>query len=79
MPAFQNADFINALVQSFTAFTIALDLNVKVTLPWDKWNAMMSYTEMLFNKTEADVLLIKQMQTPDVLLKRCDRSLLLNT
>ncbi|KAJ6572346.1 Alpha/Beta hydrolase protein [Mycena capillaripes] len=75
-PAFQNADFINAFAQSFTAFAIALDPNEKVsptiTPRWDKWNVMTSHTEMLFNKTEADVPLIKPVRTSDALLKRCE-------
>ncbi|KAF8144537.1 Alpha/Beta hydrolase protein [Mycena galopus ATCC 62051] len=75
-PAFQNTDFINAFAQSFTAFAIALDPNVKIsptiTPPWNKWNAMTGHTEMLFNKTEADVPLIKPVRTSEALLKRCE-------
>ncbi|KAJ6603222.1 Alpha/Beta hydrolase protein [Mycena vulgaris] len=74
-PIFNNTAFINAFAQSFTAFAIALDPNVKVdpasiTPRWETWNK--GQMEMLFNKTEADEPVVRPVRTGDALLKRCE-------
>ncbi|KAJ7149873.1 Alpha/Beta hydrolase protein [Mycena crocata] len=71
---FNNTAFRDAFAQSFTSFAISLDPNVKVdpttiTPKWNKWIA--GKTEMLFNKTEADVPVVKPIKTSDALLERC--------
>ncbi|KAJ6577949.1 hypothetical protein B0H19DRAFT_1229904 [Mycena capillaripes] len=73
-PIFNNTAFIAAFAQSFISFAISLDPNIKVnptslTPKWNKWEV--GHTEMIFNKTEADVPLIKPGKTSDVLLERC--------
>ncbi|KAJ6577948.1 Alpha/Beta hydrolase protein [Mycena capillaripes] len=73
-PIFNNTAFIDAFTQSFISFAISLDPNIKVnstslTPKWNKWEV--GHTEMIFNKTEADVPLIKPGKTSDALLERC--------
>jgi hypothetical protein len=73
-PAYQNTAFINAFAQIFTSFAISLDPNVKIdpatiTPHWNKWDV--DHTEMLFNKTDADVPVVKPMTTSNALLERC--------
>ncbi|KAJ7229551.1 alpha beta-hydrolase [Mycena haematopus] len=71
-PPFQNTDFINAFAQSFTAFAISLDPNVKVsptiTPRWDKW--ALGHTEMNFNETAGEPV-VGPVKTSDALLERC--------
>ncbi|KAJ7678166.1 alpha/beta-hydrolase [Mycena polygramma] len=57
------SSFINTFTQSFTAFAISLDPNVK-----KQWNV--SHTEMNFNGTDG-VPAIRPVMTSDALLKRC--------
>ncbi|KAJ7703523.1 Alpha/Beta hydrolase protein [Mycena rosella] len=74
-PIFNNTDFVNAFAQSFTSFAISLDPNIKVdptniTPKWRTWSV--GNTEMLFNKTDADVPDVRPIQTDDALLQRCE-------
>ncbi|KAJ7660533.1 Alpha/Beta hydrolase protein [Mycena rosella] len=71
---YSNPVFTDAFAQSFTSFAISLDPNIKVdpttiTPPWSKWH--LANTEMVFNKTETDVPLVKARKTDDALLRRC--------
>ncbi|KAJ7167191.1 Alpha/Beta hydrolase protein, partial [Mycena crocata] len=71
---FNNTAFRDAFAQSFTSFAISLDPNIKVdpttiTPKWNKWIA--GQREMLFNKTEADVPVVKPIKTSNALLGRC--------
>ncbi|KAJ7036784.1 Alpha/Beta hydrolase protein [Mycena alexandri] len=70
---FNNADFIDAFAQSFISFAISLDPNTKIdptmTPTWNQWKE--GETEMVFNKTEDDVPLVKAIKTSDSLLERC--------
>ncbi|KAK6996810.1 carboxylic ester hydrolase [Favolaschia claudopus] len=71
---YNNTAFIDAFAQSFTSFAISLDPNIKVdpttiTPAWNKWEA--GHTEMLFNKTEQDVPVVKPVMTDETLLNRC--------
>ncbi|KAF7335501.1 Carboxylic ester hydrolase [Mycena venus] len=71
---FNSTAFIDAFAQSFTSFAISLDPNIKVnpytiTPKWNKWN--LGETEMLFNKTDADVPVVHPVKTSDALLERC--------
>ncbi|KAJ7864548.1 Alpha/Beta hydrolase protein [Mycena leptocephala] len=73
-PVYNNTAFIDAFAQSFTSFAISLDPNRKVnpntiTPKWSKWYA--GETEMLFNKSDADVPIVHPVKTSDALLKRC--------
>lgn len=72
-PIFNNTAFINAFAQSFTAFAISLDPNTKIsntiTPKWSTWNV--GSTEMLFNKTDSDIPIVKPIKTSDTLLERC--------
>ncbi|KAJ3562066.1 hypothetical protein NP233_g9805 [Leucocoprinus birnbaumii] len=75
-PSFDNAQFLNNFSESFMNFVLSLDPNVKWdpsnTVPqWNKWmpNAP---TEMLFNKTDADVPVFRSFTTSKDLLSRCD-------
>ncbi|KAJ6524260.1 Alpha/Beta hydrolase protein, partial [Mycena vulgaris] len=73
-PIFNNTAFVDAFAQSFTSFAISLDPNIKVdpitiTPKWNKWDA--GKTEMLFNKTDADVPVVKPVKMSDDLLQRC--------
>ncbi|KAJ7465886.1 Alpha/Beta hydrolase protein [Mycena latifolia] len=73
-PIFNNTAFIDAFAQSFTSFAISLDPNIKVdpttiTPAWRKWS--FGQTEMLFNKTDADVPDVRPVRTSDALLERC--------
>jgi len=67
---------MNAFGQAFTDFTIALNPNFKpdptnITPEWHRWNESFGKYEMLFNKTEAGLPLIKEIETSTALLKRC--------
>ncbi|KAJ7616829.1 Alpha/Beta hydrolase protein, partial [Mycena polygramma] len=71
---FNNTVFINAFSQSFISFAISLDPNIKVnstsiTPTWNKWNV--GQTEMLFNKTDANVPVVQPVTTSNALLTRC--------
>ncbi|KAJ7149765.1 alpha beta-hydrolase [Mycena crocata] len=71
---FNNTVFQDAFAKSFTSFAISRDPNIKVdpttiTPKWNKW--VVGKTEMLFNKTEADVPVVKAIKTSNALLKRC--------
>ncbi|KAJ7470972.1 Alpha/Beta hydrolase protein [Mycena latifolia] len=73
-PIFENTNFINAFVDSFISFAISLDPNIKVdrhtiTPTWNKWDV--GKTEMLFNKTDDDVPIVRPVKTSDALLERC--------
>ncbi|KAF8168644.1 Alpha/Beta hydrolase protein [Mycena galopus ATCC 62051] len=72
-PPFQNTDFINAFAQSFTAFAISLDPNVKIshtiTPPWNKW--AVGHTEMNFNETAEGLPAVGPITTSNALLERC--------
>ncbi|KAJ7470971.1 Alpha/Beta hydrolase protein [Mycena latifolia] len=73
-PTFNNTAFVNAFAQSFTSFAISLDPNIKVdpqtiTPPWSKWDA--GKIEMLFNKTDEEVPIVRPLKTSDALLERC--------
>ncbi|KAJ6477550.1 Alpha/Beta hydrolase protein [Mycena sanguinolenta] len=72
-PPFQNTNFINAFAQSFTAFAISLDPNVKVsatiTPKWNKW--AVGHTEMNFNETESGLPAVGPVATSKALLERC--------
>ncbi|KAJ7183623.1 Alpha/Beta hydrolase protein [Mycena filopes] len=71
-PPFQNPEFINAFAQTFTAFAISQDPNIKIsntiTPAWSKW--AVGHTEMNFNET-AGVPDIRAVKTDAALLKRC--------
>ncbi|KAF8168656.1 Alpha/Beta hydrolase protein [Mycena galopus ATCC 62051] len=74
VPLFNNTAFIDAFAQSFTSFAISLDPNIKVdpqniTPQWNKWDVGQS--EMLFNKTAADIPVVQPVNTADALLERC--------
>ncbi|KAK7032667.1 carboxylic ester hydrolase [Favolaschia claudopus] len=71
---YNNTAFNDAFAQSFTAFAISLDPNIKVdpttiTPAWNKWEA--GHTEMLFNKTDQDVPVVNPIMTDATLLNRC--------
>jgi hypothetical protein len=73
-PPFNNPQFIDAFAKTFTSFAIALDPNVKVdpttiTPPWQRW--AVEHTEMLFNKTDDGLPVVKPINTDDALLARC--------
>ncbi|KAK7013829.1 carboxylic ester hydrolase [Favolaschia claudopus] len=74
---FNNTVFINAFAQSFTAFAVSGDPNVKlsdtITPKWGKWNtdSPSSTTEMRFNKTGGDEPDIQTFQTDAGVLQRC--------
>ncbi|KAJ6563667.1 Alpha/Beta hydrolase protein [Mycena vulgaris] len=73
-PPFNNQVFIDAFAQIFTSFALSLDPNLKVdpttiTPPWKRWD--IEHTEMLFNKTEDGVPVVKTIVTSDALLERC--------
>ncbi|KAF8628592.1 hypothetical protein AX15_003815 [Amanita polypyramis BW_CC] len=70
---FHNEAFIDAFGQVITDFTLSLNPNIKMDptniMPrWDRWRGRF---EMLFDKTEADAPLIKQLVSSAALLKRC--------
>ncbi|KAF7343233.1 Carboxylic ester hydrolase [Mycena venus] len=74
-PLYNNTAFIDAFAQSFISFAISLDPNVKVdpqslTPEWNKWDKERR-TEMVFNKTEADIPHIMPAKTSEALLERC--------
>ncbi|KAJ7152858.1 Alpha/Beta hydrolase protein [Mycena filopes] len=70
---FNNTVFINAFARSFISFAISLDPNVKVaptiTPRWDTWAD--GEREMVFNRTEAGVPLVRARKTDEALLERC--------
>ncbi|KAJ7931193.1 Alpha/Beta hydrolase protein [Mycena leptocephala] len=73
-PPFNNPQFIDAFAKTFTSFAIALDPNVKVdpttiTPSWQRW--AVEHTEMLFNKTDDGLPVVKPINTDDALLARC--------
>ncbi|KAJ7499547.1 Alpha/Beta hydrolase protein [Mycena latifolia] len=72
-PPFNNTAFVNAFAQIFTAFAMELDPNMKVSAtimpPWKRWD--IEHTEMLFNKTEDGIPVVKPFETSDDLLVRC--------
>ncbi|KAJ7144316.1 Alpha/Beta hydrolase protein [Mycena epipterygia] len=72
-PIFNNTAFINAFAQTFTAFAISLDPNIKIsntiTPKWSTWSV--GNTEMLFNQTDSDIPIVKPIKTSDTLLERC--------
>ncbi|KAJ7056802.1 Alpha/Beta hydrolase protein [Mycena amicta] len=75
-PPFQNTTFIDAFAQIFTAFAMHLDPNMKVnpatptmTPNWMKWGD--ERTEMLFNKTDTDIPVIRPVGASSALLHRC--------
>ncbi|KAJ7234481.1 alpha beta-hydrolase [Mycena rebaudengoi] len=73
-PPFNNPSFVNAFAQSFTSFVINLDPNIKVdpTTITPRWNPFaFGNTEMLFNKTEAGVPVVRPITTSNDLLRRC--------
>ncbi|KAJ7216264.1 Alpha/Beta hydrolase protein, partial [Mycena rebaudengoi] len=73
-PPFNNPTFINAFAQSFTSFIINLDPNVKVdpTMISPRWSPFaLGNTEVLFNKTEAGVPVVRPITTSNDLLLRC--------
>ncbi|KAJ7104745.1 Alpha/Beta hydrolase protein [Mycena epipterygia] len=71
---FNNMRFINAFAQSFTAFAISSDPNIKLSktvMPlWVRWNTT-GRTEMVFNKTVVDEPLVEPVRTKNALLERC--------
>ncbi|KAJ7649060.1 alpha beta-hydrolase [Mycena polygramma] len=74
IPIFNNTAFIDAFAQSFISFAISLDPNIKldprtITPKWSRWSA--GKTEMLFNKTDTNLPLVRAVRTSDALLKRC--------
>ncbi|KAJ7275805.1 alpha beta-hydrolase [Mycena rebaudengoi] len=78
-PVFNNTQFINAFAQSFTAFAISLDPNVKIdpdsiTPRWDQYKSYYDggCTEMVFNKTEGDVPDVRAVKTQRNVLERCE-------
>ncbi|KAJ7238000.1 Alpha/Beta hydrolase protein [Mycena rebaudengoi] len=76
-PPFNNPSFVNAFAQSFTSFVINLDPNIKVdpTTITPRWNPFaFGNTEMLFNKTEAGVPVVRPITTSNDLLLRCHGS-----
>ncbi|KAL0950288.1 hypothetical protein HGRIS_010267 [Hohenbuehelia grisea] len=74
-PGFNNSDFLNAFQQSF--LSTALSLNpisgrTQPTITPSKWSPWAhEYTEMLFNKTEADLPVIRSVSTNQSVLDRC--------
>ncbi|KAJ7227700.1 Alpha/Beta hydrolase protein [Mycena rebaudengoi] len=73
-PPFNNPSFVNAFAQSFTSFVINLDPNIKVdpTTITPRWNPFaFGNTEMLFNKTEAGVPVVRPIPTSNDLFLRC--------
>ncbi|KAJ7146721.1 Alpha/Beta hydrolase protein [Mycena epipterygia] len=71
---FENTAFIDAFAQTFTVFAMWLNPNIKVYPPsitpqWNKWG--LGETEMLFNKADTDIPLIKVVKTSDALLEHC--------
>ncbi|KAJ7662010.1 alpha/beta-hydrolase [Mycena polygramma] len=72
---YNNTQFVDAFAQSFTAFVMSQDPNVKVSdtiLPrWDRWDPV-GRTEMLFNRTDTGVPDLRQVTTSDALLERCN-------
>ncbi|KAJ7627828.1 Alpha/Beta hydrolase protein [Mycena polygramma] len=78
IPIFNNSAFVDAFAQSFISFAISLNPNIKVdpstiTPKWSSWSA--GKTEMLFNKTDTNLPLVRAVRTSDALLKRCQRIL----
>ncbi|KAJ7217431.1 alpha beta-hydrolase [Mycena rebaudengoi] len=79
-PVFNNTQFIDAFAQSFTAFAISLDPNVKIdprsiTPRWDRYydlNFHGGRTEMVFNKTEGDAPDLGAVRTEGKVLARCE-------
>ncbi|KAJ7189181.1 Alpha/Beta hydrolase protein [Mycena filopes] len=74
-PPFNNQPFIDAFAQSFTSFAISLNPNNKVdsttmTPPWARWAE--GHTEMLFNRTEEGVPVVRTFETDGALLRRCE-------
>ncbi|KAJ7216250.1 Alpha/Beta hydrolase protein [Mycena rebaudengoi] len=71
---YNNTQFVDAFAQSFTAFVMSQDPNVKVSdtiLPrWDRWDPV-GRMEMLFNRTDAGIPDLRQVTTSDALLERC--------
>ncbi|KAF7350386.1 Carboxylic ester hydrolase [Mycena venus] len=71
---YNNTQFVDAFAQSFTAFVISQDPNMKISdtiLPrWDGWDPV-GRTEMLFNRTDAGIPDLRQITTSDALLERC--------
>lgn len=81
-PPFNNTVFINNFGQSFLNFALSLDPNIKWdpknTVPkWAKWSDQ-THTEMLFNKTAANVPVFKPISTDASLLERCEYVLMLS-
>ncbi|KAJ7149255.1 Alpha/Beta hydrolase protein [Mycena crocata] len=73
-PPFNNQPFIDAFAQSFTSFAISMDPNKKVndstiTPPWRRWD--LDHTEILFNKTDDGLPVVKPIKTDEALLERC--------
>jgi len=73
---FNNTEFIKAFSQSFLAFVISLDPNVKfdptnITPRWNKYSVGTTRTEMLFNETENGLPLVQPTTTDPALLNRC--------
>ncbi|KAJ7275934.1 alpha beta-hydrolase [Mycena rebaudengoi] len=78
-PVFNNTQFIDAFAQSFTAFAISLDPNVKIdpgsiTPRWDQYKSDSDggRTEMVFNKTEGDIPDVRAVKTERKVLERCE-------
>ncbi|KAJ6514284.1 Alpha/Beta hydrolase protein [Mycena vitilis] len=71
---YNNTRFVDAFAQSFTAFVVSQDPNMKVSdtiLPrWDRWDPV-GRAEMLFNRTDAGLPDLRQGRTSDALLERC--------
>ncbi|CAK5266644.1 unnamed protein product [Mycena citricolor] len=73
-PPYQNTQFINAFAQSFTSFIVNLDPNQKInantlTPQWNQYDV--DQTEMLFNRTEAGVPVVRAFNTDPLLDARC--------
>ncbi|KAJ7201511.1 hypothetical protein C8J57DRAFT_1543781 [Mycena rebaudengoi] len=70
---YNNTDFQTAFSRSFISFAISLDPNIKVeptiTPSWNKW--AVKNTEMLFNRTDSGLPVVKPVKTSDEFLERC--------
>ncbi|KAH9481796.1 putative secreted lipase [Psilocybe cubensis] len=77
--AFRNQQFVTAFSESFQNFVISLNTNTKtdssnITPSWPLWNGS---NEMLFNKTAAGAVDIREIQTSTALLSRCEYVIIL--
>lgn len=73
-PPYNNTQFIDAFSQSFISLVRYYDVNVKfdptnITPYWNKYDV--GETEMLFNRTEEGVPVVRPIETDPALLERC--------